>query len=72
MIDALAEFIARFVGGFLVEVIFYSVFYPLGWLMLKIVTFGRYPPPSPQQHNRDLVAGFPLVVIAVGVTLAYS
>lgn len=72
MLDALIEFIARLVWGFLVEVIFYSVFYPIGRFMLKAVTFGQNPPPPPHEHNRDLVAGLPIVVAAIAITLAYS
>lgn len=72
MFDALIEFIARLVWGFLVEVIFYSVLYPIGWLMLKAVTFGQYPPPPPREHNRDVVAAIPIVLAAIAITLALS
>ena len=72
MLETLLEFIARFVGGFLVEVIFYSVLYPIGWLMLKAITFGRYPPPAPLRHNRELVACLPLVAMLFGITIAFS
>lgn len=70
MLDALGAFLARFVSNFLVDVLLHSVFYPLGWFMLKVLTLGRYPPSAP--HNRDLVAAFPIVVLLVGITVAFS
>lgn len=72
MLDALAELLLRSVGGFLVDVVVYSVFYPIGWLMLTVVTLGRYPPPPPATHNREFVAGIPLVALLVGITIAFS
>lgn len=68
VLEALAELVARFV----VEFLFYTVFYGIGWVMLKTVTFGRYPPPRPEKHNEELVALFPLAALFVGFTLAFS
>lgn len=72
MLDALFEAAARFVGSFLVEFVFYTVFYSIGWVMLKTITLGRYPPQRPARHNEELVAVFPIVTLLVGVTLAFS
>lgn len=72
MLDALLELIVRLIGQFLLEVVFYGLFYPVGWLMLKILTFGQYPPPTPNSHNREFVAIFPVVPILIAVTLAFS
>ena len=68
MLEALAELVARFV----VEFLFYTVFYGIGWVMLKTVTLGRYPPSQPAKHNEELVALFPIATIFVGLTLALS
>ncbi|MDP3539017.1 MAG: hypothetical protein Q8S26_10005 [Azonexus sp.] len=68
MLEALFELVARFV----VEFLFYTVFYGIGWAMLKTVTLGRYPPPQPAKHNEELVALFPIATLFVGLTLAFS
>ena len=68
MLDALFELVAKF----LVEVVFYTVLYGIGWVMLKALTLGRYPPPRPQKHNEELVALFPVATLFVGLTVALS
>ena len=68
MLEALFELVARFV----VEFLFYTVFYGIGWVMLKTVTLGHYPPPQPAKHNEELVALFPIATLFVGLTLAFS
>jgi hypothetical protein len=68
MLDALLELIARFV----VEFIFYTVLYAIGWGMLKVITLGRYPPRRPEKHNEELVALFPVATVFVGLTVAFS
>ncbi|HEX5804650.1 MAG TPA: hypothetical protein VFY24_16670 [Azospira sp.] len=67
MLNALFELIAKF----LVELLFYTVLYGVGWAMLKMVTLGRYPPPPPQKHNEELVALLPVATLFVGITLAF-
>src|SRR4051812_43862126 len=49
-----------------------AVFYPVGWLMLKIVTFGRYPPPSVSQRTKEIIALLPFVFGLVWITVALS
>lgn len=68
MPDALLELIARF----LVDFVFYTVLYGIGFIMLKAVTAGRYPPPKPQKHNEQLVAVFPIAVLFVALTVKFS
>lgn len=68
MIEALFELLARFV----VEFVFYTALYGIGWLMLKAITLGHYPPPRPEKHNQELVALFPVATLFVGLTLAFS
>lgn len=68
MLDGLFELLARFV----VEFVFYTLLYGIGWLMLKAITLGHFPPAAPKKHNQELVALFPLATLFVGLTLAYS
>jgi energy-converting hydrogenase Eha subunit A len=68
MLEALFELTVRF----LVEFVFYTVLYGLGWVMLKAITLGRYPPPRPHEHSHELVALFPIAVLFVGLTFAFS
>ncbi len=68
MIGALFEFTARIV----VEFAFYKVFHGLGWVMLRPLTLGRYPPRPTIPHNREFVALTPIVTLLVVLTLVYS
>ena len=72
MVEAIAEFLFKTVGQFLLEVVFYSLFYWPGWLILRVLTLGKYPPVSSQPHNRYFVSGIPLVLLLIGVTFYYS
>jgi hypothetical protein len=51
MFDALIEVIA----WFMVEVVFYTILYAIGWGMLKAVTFGHYPPPRSEITMKNLL-----------------
>lgn len=68
MLDALLEI----VGRILVEFLFYTVSYWVGWLMLKVITLGRYPPQKPARHNEELVAIFPIASLFAGLAFAFS
>jgi hypothetical protein len=68
MLDGLFELLARLV----VQFVFYTVLHGIGWLMLKAITLGHYPPPRPEKHNQELVALFPVATLFVGLTLAFS
>jgi hypothetical protein len=75
MLDAIVEALARFVlwvFGTLILDIVTMVFYPIGWLMLKILTFGRYPPPCAPQRTKEIIALLPLVCGLVWITVALS
>ena len=41
-LDAIAEVVLRVVGNFIAEVLFVGIFYWPGWLVLRVVTLGRY------------------------------
>ena len=71
-LDTLIEGVARLAWYVLREVLILGIFYWPGWLILRVITVGRYPPPRPQRHNEDLVAGVPIVLFLVGITVYYS
>ena len=52
--------VLRFIGHFIIDVIIEIILHKTGWLFLRIVTFGRYPPHDPKEYNE----GF---AIAVGI-----
>lgn len=59
--------------GWIVRVLFFQVlatlfeklFYWPGWLLLRLITWGRYPPPAGARHDRAAVALFAFIVIAI-------
>lgn len=63
----LLEVAARFVGGAALEVAIVSLFYWPGWLLLRMLTLGHYPPRRPAPHNRAFVAvtGFAAIMVAL-------
>lgn len=65
--DAIAEFVVRVVGSFIVEVVFIGIFYWPGWLLLRAITFGRYPPDKSQPHSKEFVAGVGFIAVVVAV-----
>ena len=67
MIEAILEPIFLF----LIEALVRLLYWP-GWLILRIVTFGRYPPGPSESHNKYFVAGIPLVAASLAVVLLYS
>jgi hypothetical protein len=64
-LDALAEVVLRTIGNAFVEIVFVGVFYWPGWLMLKALTMGRYPPKKPHPHSDEFVGVFGFVAILV-------
>ena len=71
-LDTIAEIAFRVIGQFVMEVLFVGVFYWPGWLILRVVTVGRYPPLQSQQHSRELVAMVAFVVFLVAITFHFS
>jgi hypothetical protein len=71
-LDAIAEIAFRVVGQFVIEVLFVGIFYWPGWLILRVLTIGRYPPQQSQPHSRELVAMVGFVVFLVGVTIYFT
>ena len=52
---------------FFAEILLGIIFYWPGWLMLRILTLGHYPPNQAVQHNRGGVTFFAIVVLIVTV-----
>jgi hypothetical protein len=57
------EILLYFFVDFLLGIIFY---WP-GWLMLRILSAGHYPPVQTEQHNRNAVGFFAIAVFIVTV-----
>ena len=57
------------VGKAIIEFVFIQVCYWPGWFILKLITFGRYPPPQSQPHSREFVASFFLILLGIGACL---
>lgn len=68
-LDAIVEVVARAIGEFIADVVLVGIFYWPGWLFLRILTFGRYPPPQSQPHNREFVGAFGLSAILVALLM---
>lgn len=71
-LDTFVEVVARAVGQFVVDVLFVGVFYWPGWVILRTITFGRYPPSQPHSHNREFVAAIGFSAFLVCATLYFS
>jgi hypothetical protein len=63
--DALVEVALRFIGG----VVLVGIFYWPGWLALRIITLGRYPPPKGKPHSKEFVAVFGLTTLLVCILM---
>ena len=41
---------------FVLNLLTVGLFYLPGWLVLKVLTLGRYPPPRGEPHSEEVVA----------------
>lgn len=57
----------EFLLSLLLEVLFGIIFYWPGWLLLRLITLGRYPPKQSEPHNRYAVASFAMAVLLVAI-----
>jgi len=69
-LDSIAEAVVKVIGEFLAEVVFVGIFYWPGWLILRALTFGRYPPKRSEPHSEEFVAAVGFATILIGVLLA--
>jgi hypothetical protein len=58
--------------AFLLDVVFYGICYPVGWVMLRVLTFGRYPPPVALSPAREFIGSIPLIAGLIGVVVAFA
>jgi hypothetical protein len=65
------EALLGFVGSIVVEVLLIGLFYWPGWLIARVITFGRYPPARGAPHNEIFVATIGLATILATVTTVY-
>lgn len=70
--EMVLQAIAEFITDVLLEYVYCRLFYWPGWLILRVLTLGGYPPVQSKPHNRYLVAGVPFIVLLIAVTLYYS
>lgn len=64
--------IFKFVASWIVDVLLTAVFYWPGWLVLRVLTLGRYPPKRRQPHNVVFVSVIGLSALLVALTIAFS
>lgn len=71
-LDAIIEGALRIVGEFVAEIVFVGVFYWPGWLILRVLTWGRYPPKKPHPHSEEFVAAIGLIGVIACVVLVVN
>lgn len=54
----------RVLGG-----VIQAIFYWPGWLLLKVISLGNYPPEQTVEHNRFAVAVFAIVALVLLVAM---
>lgn len=55
---------------FFLNLFLVGLFYLPGWLLLRLLSFGRYPPPRGEPHSEELVALAGIVAVIALVVLA--
>lgn len=63
--------IIKFIFSIVLNLVFYVVFYWPGWLILRVLTLGNYPPPQSQQHNRIFVSGIAFVTLLIVIAFHF-
>jgi hypothetical protein len=58
--------------GILLEVVLVGVFYWPGWLVLRLVTAGRYPLSNGGRHDKVFVAAIGLASVATWVAIVFA
>jgi len=61
--------------SFFMELVFYGLFYAIGWVFIKIVTLGRHPGPwrgAESFVDMELVAFTGLAVTVAGIVAAWN
>lgn len=63
LFDVIAEVVIKGI----VEVIGVGIFYWPGWLTLRTLTFGRYPPKRGTPHSKEFVGACGFIAIVVSL-----
>jgi len=59
----LIQAIARFFGWVILDILLEIVFYWIGKISLRIISFGKYPPRKEEKHCEGCVQALGLVVL---------
>jgi len=62
----------EFLGDFVFQIVFIGIFYWPGWVVLRTLTAGRYPPSKGTKHNKEFVAVCGLVTLIATIAFIYS
>lgn len=71
-LDAVVEVLVRGFGQVVAEFVMLRLLYWPGWLILRVLTLGYYPPAPDKAHNRYLVAVVPLIALFIALTFSFS
>jgi hypothetical protein len=69
------DLLVSVIGSFFMELIFYGLFYAIGWAFIKAVTLGRHPGPwrgADSFVDMELVALTGIVVTVAGIVIAWK
>ena len=66
------DVIVEAAGRALLEVVLVGIFYWPGWVILRAVTLGRYPPSRGTPHNEMLVASVGLTIFIAALVVYFS
>jgi hypothetical protein len=71
--EVIIELLSTYVRVLVVEILFGTVFYWVGWPLCKVVTFGRYPNylASSNGKNRNAMVSLVGVIVSLGIFLCF-
>jgi hypothetical protein len=71
--EVIVELLSTYVRILVVEILFLSVFYWVGWPVCKAITFGRYPNSLALSNgkNRDAMVSLVSVIVSLGIFLCF-
>ena len=64
--------IFNFVASWIVDVVLTAVFYWPGWIVLRVLTFGRYPLGRKQPHNVIFVSVIGLCSCVAALIVSFT
>lgn len=71
-LEAVVEAVFRAITHFVGEIVLVGIFYWPGWVILRVLTLGRYPPPKSHPHNHEFVATVGLVLFLTVLMQCFS